>query len=261
MRMPVWRWGDRLFRRLHGLPRYAYVSYHKCATQFTERVLRAVCTLHDLRASTFDARHQVVDLRALRRTDFLMLIDYSSEMVDLDSLDAQGVHIMRDPRDTLVSMYFSHRSSHALIHKEIERDRIALADLDVQEGLDYLLRESVFFRRIARELEDWPAENRNFYETTFERLTADPGAEFAAMLSFLDLAVDSEHLDRILQRNSFSALRTEWATRHPDAEVNHYRRGKAGDWRVHLVGDVKEKFRERYGPLLVKLGYETDLDW
>jgi hypothetical protein len=242
-------------------PRYVYVSYHKCATQYTERVLRAVCRHHGLVAATFDARHPSVPARALRRADFLLLTDYSSEMIDLGALDARGVHIVRDPRDTLVSMYFSHRSSHALNHEEIARDRAALASLDTSDGLDYLLRESGFFRRITRELEAWNPSARGYHETTFERLTADPMAEFAAILDSLGLTIERSALEAILERNRFETLRREWALRNPDAKTNHYRQGRAGDWRSHLAGDVKERFRARYGPLLIKLGYETSLDW
>ena len=242
-------------------PRYVYASYHKCATQYTERVLRAVCRRHRLRADTFDARHPSVPRQALRRTDFLLLTDYSSGMVDLDTLDARGVHVVRDPRDTLVSMYFSHRSSHALNHEEIARDRAALADMDASEGLEYLLSESGFFRRIMRELAAWDPAARGYHETTFERLTADPLAEFTALLDALGLPVERPALEAILEGVRFAKLRRDWASRHPNAETNHYRRGRAGDWRNHLEGDVKERFRTRYGPLLIKLGYETSLDW
>ncbi len=158
-------------------------------------------------------------------------------------------------------MYFSHRESHALNHEEIVRNREALADLGVSEGLDYLLEHSRFFARIMRELEVWSPETHGYYETTFERLIGDPFSEFAAVLSALDLHVDPGRLAGILDRNSFAALRTEWAESHPEADVNHYRAGVVGAWRTYLSGAAREKFRTRYGPLLVKLGYEATLDW
>ena len=120
-------------------------------------------------------------------------------------------------------------------------------------------RES-FFHRITAELAHWRSDER-FYETTFERLTADPRAEFSATLAHLGLAVESERLDDILRRHSFSALQQSWVARHPGSVHNHYRSGIPGEWRTHLVGAARDEFRKRYGPLLVQLGYETGLDW
>ena len=242
-------------------PRFVYVSYHKCATQFAELVVRAVCEARQLRVATFDSRHPQVDSTELARTDFLLLTDYSSAMIDLDTLSARGVHAIRDPRDTLVSMYFSHRSSHPLNHEEIARDRAVLAGLDVEAGLHYLMEESQFFQRIVRELGTWDFEGRGYFETRFERLTTVPAEEFAAMFEFLGLDVGLSELAAILERNRFSALQQAWSANHPKTEGNHYRRGQPGDWRVHLVGGARESFRERYGPLLVQLGYEANLAW
>lgn len=252
------KWWRRAERRE---PRYVYVSYHKCATQFTERVLRAACKIHGLRAATFDSRHPKVTPAQLAGADFLLLNDYSSAMVDLGALSARGLYVTRDPRDILVSMYFSHRFSHEVNHPEIGRDRAVLATLGVPEGLDYLLRSSGYFQRIMREMAQWPQPRRGYFETTFERLTTDPQGEFGRIFAFLELPIGERTLAAILQHNSFSALKAGWAKSNPDAPVNHYRQGAPGDWRQHLVGASRERFRAEYGPLLVRLGFEPTLDW
>lgn len=238
-------------------PRYLYVSYHKCATQWTERILRAVCKRHRLRASTFDSRHPTVPDREARRTDFLMLTDYTTGMVDLAGIHARGVHVIRDPRDTLVSMYFSHRFSHAMNHEEIARNREALESRSLDDGLRWLMDESRFFLRIIDELGRWNFEDPRFHETTFERLTAEPEREFAEALDVLELSLPPEHLGEILADNRFGRLQRAWAEDHPEATANHYRKGVAGEWREHLTGEILELFRERHGELLVELGYEA----
>jgi hypothetical protein len=182
-------------------------------------------------------------------------------MLDLDRLSARGLYVTRDPRDILVSMYFSHRFSHQLNHPEIERDRSALAGLALPDGLEFLMSHSGFFRRIMREMEAWPQMRSGFFETSFERLTADPQLEFGRILAYLDLPVGKRALQSILEQNSFSELKADWARGHPGAPVNHYRQGTAGDWREHLVGDARARFRAKYGPLLIRLGYERQLDW
>ena len=242
-------------------PKYVYVAYHKCATRFTERVVRDVCQLHGLRAAAFDQRRPKVGWWALRSMDFLLLTDYSRGMLDLGSLDVRGFHVIRDPRDLLVSVYFSHRYSHSESHEEIARNRAQLAGRDDQEGLRYMMDESAFFNRVVEEFGAWNYERDNFFETTFEKLTGGPERAFRAIFDFLGLEVGERELRAVLDRNSFSNLKDAWAARNPAAEVNHYRRGVSGDWKLHLDGEAKEVFRERYGNLLVKLGYESDDRW
>jgi len=249
------------FFRNTGRETYLYVSYHKCATLYTAGVVRAVCDIHGLRTATFDSRHRKVRPWAMRSTDFLLLTDYSSSMLNLQAMDGRGFHVIRDPRDILVSMYFSHRASHRINHPEIKRNRKRLAALDTVDGLIYLMEESEFFQRIMRELATWDYDTERFYETSFERLTTDPPGEFGTIFAFLGLPVQQGDLQAILQQHTFENLQTDWRAHNPAADVNHYRRGVAGDWRNHLVGEPKANFRRRYGDLLIKLRYETDTRW
>jgi hypothetical protein len=182
-------------------------------------------------------------------------------MLDLQTVDGRGFHVIRDPRDILVSMYFSHLNSHRVNHAEIKRDRRRLAELDPLDGLTYLMDESQFFQRIVRELADWNYDTERFYETSFERLTTDPAKEFGAIFSFLGIPVERSDLTAILQQNRFENLKADWRTRNPGAGVNHYRSGVAGDWKNHLVGKPKMLFRRRYGDLLIQLGYENEEAW
>jgi hypothetical protein len=43
--------------------------------------------------------------------------------------------------------------------------------------------------------------------------------------------------------------------------TSHYRKGIAGDWKNHFTEKHKQLFKDRYGDLLVKLGYENSNDW
>lgn len=240
---------------------YLYVSYHKCATLYTARVIRAVCQIHGLRTATFDSRHRKVRRWTIRSTDFLLLTDYSRTMLDLSTVSGRGFHVIRDPRDILVSMYYSHRDSHRVNHAEITRNRKQLSHLDLCDGLIYLMNESEFFQRIIRELADWDFHAERFYETSFERLTQNAAGEFEAIFAFLGISVTTSDLRAILQRHSFGQLQAEWQARNPGVETNHYRTGTPGDWKNHLVGRAQSIFRQRYGHLLIKLGYETGDTW
>lgn len=43
--------------------------------------------------------------------------------------------------------------------------------------------------------------------------------------------------------------------------MHHYRSGLPGNWRQHFTPELRRRFRERYGELLVQLGYERTEDW
>ena len=47
--------------------------------------------------------------------------------------------VIRDLRDTLVSLYFSHKFSHALLNEEFVEIRRALEERDEEEGLLFIL--------------------------------------------------------------------------------------------------------------------------
>jgi hypothetical protein len=42
---------------------------------------------------------------------------------------------------------------------------------------------------------------------------------------------------------------------------SHYRKGVAGDWINHFTPEHVEAFKERFGDLVQRLGYETEDDW
>lgn len=42
---------------------------------------------------------------------------------------------------------------------------------------------------------------------------------------------------------------------------HHYRRGVPGDWRNYFTPHVKNAFKERYGEIVIQLGYEKSQEW
>ena len=242
--------------------KYVWVSHHKCATQYVMRVLRAVCEDKKLRAVKCDWR-EPISRSTIMLNNFLMIQDYSSDIVDIKALKGRGFHVIRDPRDILVSLYFSHRYSHALQHdvQEIADDRRVLSGMDEPTGLIYLMDHSSYFNRAMREMTAWDYHMDNFFETRFERITVEPQTEFAKVFAFLGIEMAPGELDRILSTITFDNLKQEYDRTHTGSETSHYRQGKAGDWGNHLLGQAKEVFKQRYGDLVVRLDYAADTNW
>jgi len=140
-------------------------------------------------------------------------------------------------------------------------------------------------------MSEWDYENPRVYETRFEILTTHPYEEFSKAFRFVGLPIvetpgasvlsvfgllskkalqrigihieiaslPRQWLHVILRRNSFQR-RAKRRKGHED-QHHHYRKGISGDWHNYLGGEVKARFEERWGQLLIDLGYETDMEW
>lgn len=42
---------------------------------------------------------------------------------------------------------------------------------------------------------------------------------------------------------------------------SHYRKGVAGDWKLHFTPALKDAFKQKYPGMLERLGYEDDDQW
>ena len=67
-------------------------------------------------------------------------------------------------------------------------------------------------------------------------------------------------LDFILNRLSFERL-AGGRKQGEENRASHYRKGQPGDWVNHFTPKVRQLFKDRYGELLVRLGYESDTSW
>jgi len=245
--------------------KYLFVSHHKCASQYVAAVLEDVCFLKKIPSVRVNWQSGISGF-SLRINKFLLVTDYSADALNLNKIEGRGFHVIRDPRDILISMYYSHKYSHPIRKGraggvEIARDREVLRTMDMAGGLRYLMDHSGFFKRACGAMENWDYENTNFYETRFERITAAPQEDFQRIFDFIGLDIAPEKLGRILQKHSFQNMRKRWRQSGRTLEHNHYRKGVPGDWKNYLSQENKQIFKDRYGGLLVRLGYEKDDNW
>jgi hypothetical protein len=172
--------------------------------------------------------------------------------------DSQRFVILRDPRDTLVSGYFSLKGS----HPEYKNDAVAamrdrLQDMELEQGL-------------LHALEDWLPANvkiqRSWIESgepiiRFEDLLKDDQAILQGVLiDRCDLGISKRELRKAVERESFER-RSGGRQRGEEDTTAHYRKGIAGDWRNYFTEPVKDAFKENHASLLIEAGYEQDSDW
>jgi hypothetical protein len=217
---------------------------------------------------------------------------------DREQLDAlspvRGFHVIRDPRDVVVSAYFSHRNSHptdGLPHLAEHRER--LRGVSKEEGL---LLEMDFSGGAIRDMAEWDYARPEIIEIRMEELTTRPYDLWLAIFEHLGLLRDDEPTQALdllgvwfgrtrnrlstrglgflrrpmpatgqLLLGSIYAHRFEAKTRGRRAgsedAASHYRKGVAGDWVNHFDEVHVRAFKDRFEGLVPKLGYEPDDDW
>ena len=231
-----------------------------------------------------------------KEIDFAVFLNTAARHVEaLQSIPFRGFHVIRDPRDIIVSAYFSHRNSHpteGLPHLAEHRRR--LQEVSKEEGL---LLEMDFSAQELRDMGEWSYGHPDILEVKMEELTARPYEGFLQIFEFLGLLDEASSyparrrvalfVREMLNRASFRYRRLSWLRRPmpvtgelllgrvwdhrfekkarrrrgEEDPRSHYRKGQPGDWRNHFTEEHVAAFKEKFGDLVVRLGYETDNSW
>jgi hypothetical protein len=123
-----------------------------------------------------------------KKPDILVLTN--AHQKDLDTLpEHRQIHLIRDPRDMVVSGYFSHRNSHATRIGDVEwpeliAHRARLLELDQDAGLAEEIEFSGYF---LDPLSSWNHDNANVLEVKMEQLIAQPAEHWLAMLRHFEM--------------------------------------------------------------------------
>lgn len=207
----------------------------------------------------------------------------------------RAFHVIRDPRDIIVSGYFSHRNSHPTDGlPELAEHRERLLSVSKQEGL---LLEMDFARGDLLDLAEWDYGRDEVLELKLEELAARPYDGFVRIFQHLELLPAEEptagrelagvwlrrSLNRLSSRRVLRPLRRPMPAtgeillgavyglrfeantkgRRPGVEdtASHYRKGVPGDWVNHFGPEHVDAFNARFNGLLHGLGYENGDDW
>ena len=280
---------------------YAYFGHHKCASTWIESICELVCHELGIRFKiVYEARDVGYDLQGYVKDndiEFLAFANAGYDQVKTLGSNVKAFHVVRDPRDIVVSAYYSHLKTHPThAWPELVEYRKELQSLDKEAGI---LREIEFREEQFKEMSGWPesSEAPNIIEIKMEELTANPYEGFLDIFEFLGLvdnhefapSLRSKHLvSKVLRKierlsgikvplAAFSQLPAErilgivWEygfkritggrKKGEVDETSHYRKGVAGDWVNELNAEHVEEIRSRYNSVIMKYGYELDPNW
>lgn len=275
----------------------AFYGHHKCATTWLRGILGEVGRLTGRSMATFDnARQFDHDLAAHLTKHPLGIVAYTN--ADIEQVrhlpPMPGVHLIRDPRDVIVSGYFSHKNSHPTDGwPELIEHRQRLNSIDQEAGL---LAEIEFSGSTIDLMNTRDYTQDSVLELRYEDVIRDPylwllraGLHWG-MVEDRDLTAGDDirslinRFCSLVRRLSRNRLRWQWtlptvpapkyleiAYRHrferitqgrkrgQEDTASHYRKGVAGDWKAHFTPKVNSHFEERFPALVENLGY-ADLE-
>lgn len=241
------------FEHRHDRPLLAHFGHHKAGTVWFRRVLLETSRSYGLRFRTGTDRPVPAD------ADIVFYAGTRSfDRALVEGRRLRGAHVVRDPRDLVVSGYEYHlvtEEAWALAPDEAYGGRSYqehLRSLDERRGLaaeiDWLLAAT------AVEMQRWDYRQPDVLELRYEDVLADEQGSFEQLFrwyGFDDAAVARglSVVERLSRRNG-GARRS-----HP------IRSSAPGEWRTRLSHEHVDALKAGVGDLLIRLGYEGDGNW
>jgi hypothetical protein len=244
------RFGSGPFRDRSSRALIVHCCHHKVATVWFGRVLRAVGEEYGL--EVFVGRQNQLPRKAG------IFIETHSRLEPATLRPFRGSHIVRDPRDVVVSAYFYHRHANEawLTSPQDDLDGRSYQQLLQSLSKDDGLLEEIRMRSDAvAGMARWRAGDPRILEVRYEDFVADEAGQFRALFrhyGFSERAV--ERAVKIAAQFGRSQLQARGARRH-------IRSGMPGDWRNHLTEKHRVAFKERFGDVVSRLGYDSSGGW
>lgn len=177
----------------------------------------------------------------------------------------RGINVYRDPRDMIVSCYFSHLFSHQTKDwYQLLSHRKFLEGVSEEEGIN---DEMDFSQEFIEDLGSFDFRDISFKHFDLMYIGRNSDSILLFIIEVLRhfgkrqfTTKESKFLINLADASIFSKLSNG---REPGQEdqKHHFRNGKAGDWKNHFSELNKEKFKEKYNYILLRLGFEVNENW
>jgi len=184
-----------------------------------------------------------------------LYIDYPTYLTIPKPSRYRTFFVLRDPRDIVVSWYFSVKYSHPPVGltRELRRE---LDSLSLEDGLRFsigkLAETGIFWTQ--RSWQQVSGRNENVVTFRYEHLAADNCAFLRTLFGYLGLEIPRKEFLLLCDRHSFEHC-SGGRKQGEEDPLSHYRSGSAGDWRRYFCKETIAHFRDVTGDLLDVIGY------
>ncbi|MCP4596124.1 sulfotransferase domain-containing protein [Neptuniibacter sp.] len=159
--------------------------------------------------------------------------------------------ITRDPRDSVVSWYYSAKYSHKLMDP-IPEMRAQLVQLNRDDGLRYIIDKIDSFGYFDAQL-SWAKSGEKVFN--YELISRDPEEFLKQLFIFLDIHMVPEDFQQLCHKHSFQKKAD--GREQGEEDINsHFRKGVVGDWKTHLDQGLLDYLDSKSPNLIEELGYQ-----
>lgn len=278
-----------------------FFGNHKCASSFIIKIIELACREIGWKYK-IPYRYADENLH-IKNEDELYSFDNSIDFILFPESNTRlkqyiqnykGFHLKRDPRDILVSGYFSHKYSHSTKNAAfLLKHRDKLQKLSLEDGL---IEEMHFEEDTLSNLLNWDYNDDHIYESSYEEMIKDTPKILYQAFDFIGFIYQPNSFIRILYplialcnrihfkypryfpfriklkgippksikciiaNNGFKQL-AKGRKKGEEDKKSHYRKGVSGDWKNYFAEMHKEEFKKHYGEGLIRLGYESGNKW
>lgn len=168
----------------------------------------------------------------------------------------RGCHIIRDPRDMVISGYNYHLiSDEKWLHEPQQKYSGMsyaqhLKSLDREEGIK--CEAERFFSSAWQKMIQWDYENPNMFEVHYEDFINAPHQTLVELMHFLKFKENIiSKACRFLESQSLER----------QSKSKHVLSGKPKTWEKYVSENNKILFKDMFSDGLIKMGYEINNDW
>jgi hypothetical protein len=237
-------------------------THHKTGTVWMDGVFKAIAD--DVGAQYVDFRSEYGRLERVLQQPFI-LFNYDSDFRDhahlVDREDVRILHLIRDPRDVLISaMHYHKKSAESWLHTPVPGYNNVTYQRRLRE-LPTTLGQYVFEMEHStagtlRGVMGWQYGRANCFEARYEALRQDSDLAYwtriAGFLGF-DESEQQSCRRRFWQNSLFGGLSR--------LGNKHVRSGDVAQWKREFNRELAYAFLDRFPTVLQALAYEPDNKW
>ena len=239
-------------------PVVIHCCYHKIGTVWFGRILRDISAEFGLTFKIGSNYEKIRKFQLYRDAD--IFLDPGSH-VKTDKLPSYiGSHMIRDPRDMIVSGYFYHLWTN---EEWANFPMVEYGGMSYKEYLNSLSKDMGLLEEIKRvwfwipHMVNWNYDNPRIFEIKYEDIISHEEAIFRQMFEHYGFKKTSiDRCCRIAEKYSFKNFK-----KRKSRNKNHLRSGRAGEWKELFKEEHKKLFKKMYPGAVVALGYEENDNW
>ncbi|WP_251923625.1 sulfotransferase domain-containing protein [Salinibacter ruber] len=183
---------------------------------------------------------------------------YKNYQKDIPKNDGKNAvfFVIRDPREMVVSWYFSTKNSHIIDHGTMHHVlRNKLREKSKKEGLRYTI-DLFDWKGKFEVMRSWMDKDRhkNIKIVKFEDLTQDSLTTFKNLFNFIDVRIPEDSLKELIHSYSFEVLTGR--DKGKEEESSHMRKGNSKSWKKHLDGDLISLLNTKASDIIQGYCYE-----